>query len=223
MKSKLLATAMVVGLSIASWSQGANATIIAMDLSIGAPPATLGGFTMTPFPDDPQPMGSVSSVLSPLGGSVTFDQDLTHVEVGSGWATWSHGYTEDVYHTAFAGTPTSVTMTLPANTIAFYFYAEPNHFGVFNITATAQDGTYLSVPVAGNAGANGFGFYSPDEMYLTYITVTTADLAGMAVGEFGIAEEYYQTHHTQVTEPGTLALFGLGLAGLGFARRRKTV
>ncbi len=26
---------------------------------------------------------------------------------------------------------------------------------------------------------------------------------------------------SQVTEPGTLALFGLGLAGLGFARRRK--
>ncbi len=226
MKTKRLAAAMVVGLSIVSWSQGANATIMATDLGIGAPPATLGGFAMTPFPDDPRPnAGSVSSVPSPLGGSVTFSDSLTHVEISAGWLTWSHGYTGDVYHTMSTGTPTSVTMTLPAETIAFYFYAEPNYFGVFNISAVAQNGTLLSVDVEGDSGANGFGFYSSDEMYLTNITVTTEDESGMAIGEFGIA--YYETHPTQdpeyIPEPGTLALFGLGLAGLGFARRRKTV
>ncbi len=226
MNTKLLAAAMVVGLSIVNWSQGANATIFATDLKTDAPPTTLGGFAMTPFPLDAQPNGSVNSVASPTGGSVTFSQDLTHTQVGVGWGTWSHGYTGDVYHTFYATTPTTVTLWLPADTIAFYFYAEPNHYGFSDIWATAQDGTTLSVSVQGNTGANGFGFHSDDGTLLTSTTVTTtASANGMAVGEFGIA--YYETHHTQdptyVAEPGTLALFGLGLAGLGFARRRKTV
>ena len=188
MKTKLLAAAMVVGISIVSWSQGANAIIMATDLGTGAPPASLGGYTMTPFPDDTRAnYGSVSSVPSPTGGSVTFSNSLTHVEIGAGWLTWSHGYTGDVYHTLSTGTPTSVTMTLPAETIAFYFYAEPNYFGLFNISAVAQNGMLLSVDVEGDSGANGFGFYSSDEMYLTSITVTTEDASGMAIGEFGSA------------------------------------
>ncbi len=221
MNTKLLAAAMVVGLSIVSWSQGANALIIGTPLGIGVPPPTLGGYTVTAFPDDTRPIiADVNSVASPLGGDVTFNHSLSHREIGSGWVTWSHGYTDDVYY----DTGTSVTIGLPADTIAFYFYAEPNDWGTYNITATAGDAV-LSFSVSGNAGAWGYGFHGTDGMYLTSIVVTAdAEASGFAIGEFGIAKYVGgpDTEPNPVPAPGTLALFGLGLAGLGFARRRKT-
>jgi hypothetical protein len=175
------------------------ATVVALTIGVGtaraaivfdgapgtaAPPATLGPYTMTPFGADPQPLFTdVTSVASPLGGSVGFSPALNHRQIGAGWATWSHGYTGDVYYTNGG---TSVTMTMPANTVAFYFYAEPNPFAVFNITATAQDGTTSGpIPVDGNAGATYFGFYAtaPD----TIASITVSSTVDFAVGEFGIA------------------------------------
>ena len=124
-----------------------------------APPATLGPYTMTPFADDTRPVfDDVSSVPAPTGGVVGFSPDLNHREIGNGWATWSHGYTGDVYYTNGA---TSATMTLPAGTKAFYFYAEPNPFAVFEITATTNSGTTSGpIPVDGAGGATYFGFYT---------------------------------------------------------------
>ena len=40
-------------------------------------------------------------------------------------------------------------------------------------------------------------------------------------GGFGWSKVAFETERVQVPEPGTLAIFGLGLVGLGFARRRK--
>jgi hypothetical protein len=139
----------------------AAATITFQDLGTAAPPATLGGFAMTPFPDDGfAPFDPVTSLPSPLGGTVDFSPTMMNLEVPSSWATWSHGYTGDVYWTQGA---TSVLMTLPAGTNAFYFYAEPNPQTLFNFMATAADGTSSPIlPIDGNAGARGFGFYSPD-------------------------------------------------------------
>ena len=95
-----------------------------------------------------------------------------------------------VYTTLFSANPNSVVMTLPPNTGAFYFYAEPNSFALFNVTATAQDGTTSGpIPVQGQAGAQYFGFYSTFLVPLATIQVDVAPGAGgFAVGEFGIAE-----------------------------------
>jgi hypothetical protein len=152
----------------------------------GPPPATLGPYTMTAFGPDPQPVNEgpvVTSVNGPTG-TVSFSPPLTHSTVGNGWATWSHGYTGDVYWT----TGSTITMTLPEGTRAFYFYAEPNTFDVFEVTATAQDGTTSGpIQVQGNSGAKYFGFYATGTPNIESIAVTTTDTTGFAVGEFGIA------------------------------------
>jgi hypothetical protein len=163
--------------------------VIAFDGSPGstAPPATLGPYSMTAFGSDPQGLGQVSGVSAPAG-TIAFTPSLNHVLVGQGWATWSNGYTGDVYDTLASPPGTPLTITLPAGTKAFYLYAEPNVFASFSIDATAQDGT-TSGPIAvqGNSGAQYFGFYGTGGATLASITVTSTDTSGFAVGEFGIA------------------------------------
>lgn len=151
----------------------------------GAPPATLGGYTMTSFDDDTRSIpGTVSDVSGPTG-DVDLSPSLTHVEVGSGWATWSHGYTGDVYYTL----GTTITMSLPANTVAFQFYAEPNSFGTFTMEAIADDGTSSGeIEVTGHGGAQYFGFYADGGDKIATITVTAPSGAlGLAIGDLAIA------------------------------------
>jgi len=159
-----------------------NAAIVCdMSPGAGAPPSTLGGFTMTPFPADPQPTGytPVSSVDGPCGA---IGISALHAQACVDWATWSHGYCGDIYYT---GGATSLTITLPAGVSAFYLYAEPNPFAVYTITATANDGTSCSQDVSGSAGAAYFGFYGTGGTTVGSVTISSA--VDFAVGEFGIA------------------------------------
>jgi hypothetical protein len=207
MKRALMTSILALTLAVPA----SAATITFVDLGTAAPPATLGGQTMTAFPDDPTPtFTGVTSVASPLGGTVDFSATLDAREVGDGWATWSHGYTGDVY---FADGLTSVTLTLPADTSAFYLYGEPNVLAEFFMSATAEDGTGSGlILVDGDSGAHGFGFYS--DMTLASITVTcVAECGGFGIGEFGIAA---------VPEPATLLLLGTGLAFVAARARRRS-
>jgi hypothetical protein len=150
----------------------------------GGPPSTLGPYTMTPFGADPQPLFTdVGGVAGPTGSSVVFGAPMQHVQIGNGWATWSNGYTGDVYWTGGAA---SASVSLPSGTSAFYLYAEPNPFSDFQITAYAQDGTSSpAITVNGNAGAQYFGFYATGGQTIASITITSA--IDFAIGEFGIA------------------------------------
>jgi hypothetical protein len=166
----------------------------------GAPPSTLGGCPMTAFGDDTRSTFSdVTTVNAPGGGSLSFSTPLNHREIGDGWNTWSHDYTGDVYFLPGGGggdlvaevTALTVTITLPSGTLAFSFYAEPNSFeGSFTVTATLQDGTTSNaVPVAGNAGATYFGFYTTSlSNPLVSIDVSSDDSDGFAIGEFMISQ-----------------------------------
>jgi len=162
-----------------------------------APPSTLGTYNMTAFGPDPQPncfeAGSIVTSVSDPAGTIGFTPALRHdhqttAPGGGCWATWSHGYTGDVYDTASAVDPTTATINLPSGTNAFYFYAEPNQRVVLTITATAQNGTTSGpVSVDGDGGAKYFGFYGTGGVTVASITVTTSDTLGFAVGEFGIS------------------------------------
>ncbi len=158
-----------------------------------APPPTLGGFTMVPFEEDNRPtlvFYPDVPLPAPYTGVLGFTPDLRHNKIGDGWQTWSHGYTGSVY---FTGTGVnSMTFTLPPETRAFYFYAEPNIQNVFNIEAIGEAGSRSSVssgpiPVDGLGGAKYFGFYTQGLEAISQIVVTAeAGANGFAVGEFGI-------------------------------------
>ncbi len=190
----------------------AQAQIQVTDLGTGAPPAVLGGYNMIAFGDDARAIDFSFDTTALTGaegapfGTLGFSNTTSHRSIGNGWATWSNGYTGDVYYNQ----SNDLTMTLPTDTGAFYFYAEPDSFTpAFDMTATANDGTTLTVSVLGDSGANGFGFWTNGPA-LTSITISCPGNT-FAVGEFGIARA--------VPTPGALALLGLG--GLAAGRRRR--
>jgi len=183
-------------------------------IGTGTPPGTLGGYAMTPFGLDSRFDGSYANVTyvdSPLGGTVGFDQGLSHRRIGQGWLTWSHGYQDDVY---FAYGLQQIVLTLPENTGAFYFYAEPDSWaaGGYIITATSA-GQTITQTVQGYQGAAGYGFYATEGDILTSITVV-CNGDDFAIGEFGIAQV--------VPEPTGLVVWALlGVVALSMVLRRR--
>jgi hypothetical protein len=168
---------------------------------------------MTPFGHDPQPLSApVFSVADPAG-TVSFDHSLIHVRSlpslpAWGMAPWSNGYQGDVYtwnqFDTFLNSAGDfqVTLTLPAHTLAFYFYVQPMSDCL--IHATAQDGTTASVELNAYTGTVGpspdelweqaqyFGFYATEGATVETITVAAWPFA---VGEFGISPAHHSSFH----------------------------
>jgi hypothetical protein len=184
----------------------ANAAIVAVDHGTGPPPAMLGPWSISALPFDSR---SVFSDVTDapgypiMSGDLTWDIPMSLRHIGSGWATWSHGYTGVVY---FSNGATGASMTLPTDTVTFLMYIEPNAFSWQTFTVTAQDGTSITRSVHGSSGAAGFGFYGTDGTMLVSISVS-------GNGEFAWGEFY-----SHVPEPSSLSVLGLG--SLLLLRRR---
>ena len=167
-----------------------------------APPTGLGGYVMTPFGlDNVNAVNgsqnfNTSTVAVPAGGcsgSIAFTPNLDHRRVGVSFPAWSHGYTGDVY---MGQNNTSIKITLPAGTKAFYFYAadegyDPannNYPGItYDVKADGDDGsTSGMIPVLSPQGAKYFGFYATGGSSLMMITVTSSGPRPV-IGEFGIS------------------------------------
>lgn len=193
---------------VASIAASASAGIDGVQLGTSAPPADLVGRPLTPAPFDSRIFSDVTSIPDGLGGNITTSIPVSVRQIGLGWASWSQGYTGNVYYTNGA---TDITVSFAAGTQAAYLYAEPNPFGVFNITATGSDGVAtksFSQGVEGSAGAAGWGFYGTSGSDVQSVRVTSD--VDFAVGEFGTSK---------VPTPASLALLTLG--GLVGSRRRR--
>ncbi len=208
------------------WSSAglARADIFGVAGGAGDPGPTLGGYTMTPFAIDNQAAGNlVTSLASPLGGSLTFSYALvsnTQVGIGGQWSgSPPNSFTGDVYSNQGKG---NLTLTLPSNTVAFYLYVEPNSYGRLEaISVTAQNGTSVTQSVeSATTGAQYYGFYATGSDTITSLTVSEPTLGDYIVGEFAIAT----AGPTAAPEPATLTLLGMAavsLSAFGLLRRRK--
>ncbi len=190
-------------LSLCALAAPARAELVGVQLGTDAPPDGLGWTWFAPSPFDDRLFSDVTFALDDFGRPITFSSPVSVRQIGQGWVTWSHGYTGNVY---YSNGVTSLTVGF-SNTAA-YLYAEPNPFGVFNITATGSDGVAsvrFSEGVDGYGGAKGWAFYG----HGGDVSVTLSSDVDFAVGEFGVG---------WVPSPGGPAL--IGLAALRPARRR---
>jgi len=201
MKGALASLAFAGSASIASAGIGVET------YGAAAPPETVHGHPVVAAPFDDRLFSDVTSAPLPPGSRVDFSRPVSVRQIGFGWATWSHGYTGNVYYTNGA---TSITMS-PWGwaEIAFQFYAEPNPFGVFQMTATGSDGSSSIASQQfpdGSSGATGWGFYGTGGAHV--VSVTVASDVDFAVGEFA-----------SFPAPASLGLLAFG--GLVAGRRRR--
>ncbi len=153
--------------------------------------------------------GAVYDTVSAIGssyGDLTFDVGHSLRMIGQGWASWSHGYTGQVFYNNGSY---ATGYDMPGGVAAFDAYLEPNPFALHSFTATGYGSgggeVTISFDAHGSAGASHFGFYATGEDLVRVEIEGTSD---WAVGEFRVG----------VPAPGALAL--LGLAGLAGRRRR---
>jgi len=195
----------------------ASAAVSVVDLGIVEPPGCFGGYQLGAFPADLSEPRTLTTALAPPtafagSGNLIFDAELRHSPLGSLWETWSHGYAGSVYYLD----GDELSLTLPANTLAFYLYIQPNSkLSQFEFEV-GSSATSITCQISGDGGARGIGFYTDDPMDpIRSVTVlqTTGSSDGFAVGEFGI---------NVIPEPGSFgAVAALGLLGFVGGRRRR--
>jgi hypothetical protein len=106
--------------------------------------------------------------------------------IGSGWGTWSHGYTGEVFYSNGA---IATSYRFPAGTRGVDMYVEPNPFSLqpFSARGICSDGTTTTVnfDADGTSGARHFGFFTRPGAELLQIDLSGA--TDYAIGEIRIS------------------------------------
>jgi len=193
--------------------------------------AAAGGFVMTPFGDDPNAPGMlVSSVASPLGGTVHFIEkdgsnpatDSLQMIVGDpaiavgdpDW--WQYDDHSSVYMTDIHWIELHFDMTGASPVRAFSFFVGADFNGRGWIQGFDAYGNESIEQFSVNGGNSpGFGVVGNPGSCSTISRIIVEPNNLWGVGNFAINQDPCTT----VPEPGSLGLFGIGLLAFGFARR----
>lgn len=154
----------------------------------------------------------IASLTLDDGTSLGFGSDFNIRGIGTGWDTWSGGYTGQVLYT---NRLSSISVTL-SPVAAFGFFVEPNNFGVYDFVFELSDGTTQSASYEGDSGAGFLGFVGKD---ISGFSVTTTGT------DFAFGDFYTAASIASAPEPATWAMMivGFGLAGAALRRRKPQV
>jgi hypothetical protein len=180
----LLSAALVLCLTAGAGVFAAGDTATSINLGTAAPTAELiAEYGFLSNEDNGLALSSSVTSIPMTYSSIGLATSASVNKIGSGWMSWSHGFTGHVYYTA--GNALTNTLTLPEHCLGAIVYAESNTFGLFDFTYTA-DGIATPVTltdVNGSGGAAGVAILS-DTGYLNTITINAETGAGgFAFGE----------------------------------------
>ena len=229
MFSNLRAVALVSALT-AGLASPVYANLILETYDSGvATPSSIGGYTLTDFDVNHGSGGSTSTVVSPIGGELTFvDSSDTVLELNKNLADstywWNNGEYDD--YDIFTTDENLITILLPENTYAFSFTVGANVGSTGNnawLIATETDGTGIDTHYDFNVNRNNtpsFGIYALNDGSCSMLSSVTIEPDYWGVGNFSINQG---SCTASVPEPSSFALLGLGVLGFGIARKRSLI
>ena len=215
----ILGAALTIGVTLSS---AVNASLITFTDKTTFLTATSATSATGPIPF----LGSFGPSVPVVIGSLTFEASppATSLEIGTSNTVLLPG----TFEIALSDVENLNVTGAPMNAFGFDF-AEPTG-GAELGGGPHIDSTFTVTLLSGGGTVGGFTFTAANDTAAFVGVSSTISFDRVEIRETvgGLENEYYgefvaAAAAAQVPEPGMIAIFGLGLAGLGFARRRKIV